>query len=514
MVQTPPQLSRRALYLGWPAADGLALSGREQGRWAVPVADLTFIVPGLIGWHRHADIVDFQLAVWAPWPRVETPDLSELSFPFRIYVHVERLGPTARWTSRAPIASIDGAGKHPYARTATIRVSKVACVQAEPRSTRSATQVVAASEEQAYHRKRQEREGEMISPRRWTAPAATLMLALSACATQPSPSTSGSAPPSSPTAAASPTATPIARQRVEPVGVFNLQTPANGASVVGGEIWLSNHWAGTVVVVDPATNRRGKLNVVDREHWELQDVGWMGRSFAVTETGIWGLVGIDDGPRTWPTVVRIDPATLATQRCYRQDHPLYWAVGDALWIADGQSLREVDPRTCALQREREGLLLLQGFRSFQAGAGSLWAAGDRGIVQRIDPESLEVIAEIEGPDVIAAGEDQVWAASTSQGVVAQVDVATNQLGPWVVVHSAAQTGDVMELTVVEDGVWVHGTGGQLTFVDAASHQVREAYDVPNARFPGHIAEAFGSLWIPLWDYEGEFGTVWRVDHPG
>lgn len=355
----------------------------------------------------------------------------------------------------------------------------------------------------------------MISPRRWTAPAATLVFALSACGIQPSPSASGLLPPSSPTADASQTAAPITGQVVEPVAVFNLASPASGASEVGGDIWLSDHLAGTVVVVDPATNRRGKLNLVDREHWKLHEVGWMGRRFIVTETGVWGVVGIDDPPRTWSTVVRIDATTLATRRCYQQDHPLEWAIGfDALWVADGQTLRVIDPRTCALEREREGLLLLQGMRSIQAGGGSVWLAGDRGIVQRIDPESLEVIATIEGPDLIGAAEDQVWVASTGQGAVAQLDLATNQVGPWVGVHSAAQPSGDMDLTVMQDGVWVHGPGGRLTFVDAASNQVREAYDVPNARYAGHVVEAFGSLWIPLWDYEGDFGTVWRVDHPG
>ncbi len=106
-----------------------------------------------------------------------------------------------------------------------------------------------------------------------------------------------------------------------------------------------------------------------------------------------------------------------------------------------------------------------GFRPFHDGA--VWATDPlRGVVMKLDAETLEVVAEIpvgETPEVLAAGDEGLWVGVTGDRSVVRVDTDTLE------VDAEIPVGDLPEFVEVGGGfVWVKTVLGPWTRYDATA----------------------------------------------
>jgi hypothetical protein len=189
------------------------------------------------------------------------------------------------------------------------------------------------------------------------------------------------------------------------------------------------------------------------------------RGLAVDDDGtIWVSSHIDSA------IVRVDATSgdvLATV-----DVNVPWNITlspEALWVAgndEESSLTEIDPATNqVVETKPSGAWMIAALRY---GADSLWLSSFNpeavGEVQRIDPESGEVIARValSGPGDIAIDDNGVWVLSNATQEVTQIDPATNQ----VVARYKGGPPDLWGIAAGYDAVWVSNVmDGTLTRID-------------------------------------------------
>lgn len=142
---------------------------------------------------------------------------------------------------------------------------------------------------------------------------------------------------------------------------------------------------------------------------------------------------------------------------------------DDLWVAgnDEQSgLTEIDPATNeVVETKPSGAWMIAALKY---GADSLWLSSFDpeavGEVQRIDPESGEVIARIvlSGPGDIAVDDNGVWVLSNVTQEVTQIDPVTNT----VVARYEGGPPDLWGIAAGYGAVWVSNVmDGTLTRID-------------------------------------------------
>jgi YVTN family beta-propeller protein len=262
---------------------------------------------------------------------------------------------------------------------------------------------------------------------RWQTLAVAVLLAATGCSgAADTPSTPRSTqPPPAPTPTGANASVPAFDR-----GRFAAIVPVPGAAsmtVADGMLWVLTR-AGTVVRIDPATNRVvGKpLRVpADAEAIAVGDGAlWVAR----VAPGDLGAAGKDQ-------VTRIDLAsgrTVATITVRRA--PLDLAVTPGgVWVTNagggGDSVARIDPRTNRLAGRpvRTGV----SPQSLATGGGSLWVANhDARTVTRIDPASGTVVADISvgsEPHRVAYGAGAAWVGNWHDNSVSRIDPATNRV---------------------------------------------------------------------------------------
>ncbi len=139
-------------------------------------------------------------------------------------------------------------------------------------------------------------------------------------------------------------------------------------------------------------------------------------------------------------------------------------------------------------------------------AGSIWVANfSSGTVQRIDPRTNQVVAQVEvggEPYGLTAGAGSVWVGNNALDSVARVDTATNSVTATITVGDRPLG---LAYDSANAAVWVADFGDSaVTRIDATTNAV-----LARALIPGEhedVELGFGSLWIP-----SEEGTLTRVE---
>lgn len=141
-----------------------------------------------------------------------------------------------------------------------------------------------------------------------------------------------------------------------------------------------------------------------------------------------------------------------------------------------------------------------------AGFDAVWAASSAGdVVLRIDPRSAAVVARVAvgpSPKFMAAGEGAVWVQNRRDGSVSRVDPATNHEAARIEARVPTPYGDI---TVAAGAVWLSVNKTPLTRIDPRTNRLTHQF------VGGDGADAvrfgFGALWIA----DHAHGEVWRVD---
>jgi hypothetical protein len=112
-------------------------------------------------------------------------------------------------------------------------------------------------------------------------------------------------------------------------------------------------------------------------------------------------------------------------------------TGDvSLIVPSSRTVWSYSPTTLELRRHREAngnitatIQLPVGIRELSAGAGSIWALGEDGLVYRVNTADLTVAPIAAGQEVvsIAAGTDALWALSAADGSLRRVDAVSGEV---------------------------------------------------------------------------------------
>jgi class 3 adenylate cyclase len=220
-----------------------------------------------------------------------------------------------------------------------------------------------------------------------------------------------------------------------------------------GAIWIGDPGvdAPTVLHVDP---RLGEIRPV-----VLRVPGSFSLSIETAFDAVW--VASDQ-------LIRINPATDEVRVVRRLPVPVGGIVGVALavdrrhlWIgtADGVLLR-VDPSGDVTGRRS----VTDSIQEIAAGGGGVWVADQfAGVIVRIDPRSLETIAEIPftgNVDTTEVFDGDLWALDFRTGVLRRISILQDRELEQVDVPS-----DATSLAVGLDAVWVGYEDGTVVRVD-------------------------------------------------
>jgi streptogramin lyase len=240
-----------------------------------------------------------------------------------------------------------------------------------------------------------------------------------------------------------------------PQVVARIHTGASpgGAVAAFGAVWVANDGAGTLVRVDPRTNRvtravrlRPGLFSVTSGFGALWAINYKSDSLARVDptSGKARSVRVGATPfdvlaaygHVWVTaweagtLTEISPKSLRVVRRIRiGPRPTgLRAAGGAVWVGFGRSataIARVDPATGKAQRVQVGV---RAPSWFVAGTRALWIqAGDNRLV-RVDPAKRRVTARLTIGRTLAQGalgpEGTIWVPDKEQSLVYRVDPAT------------------------------------------------------------------------------------------
>jgi YVTN family beta-propeller protein len=295
-------------------------------------------------------------------------------------------------------------------------------------------------------------------------------------------------------------------------GRFAAVIPVPGAAsmtVADGRLWVLTG-AGTVVRVDPATNR-----VVGKPLRAPDDA----EAIAVGQGALW-VARVAPGDLGAPhddAVTRVDLAsgrTVATIKVRRGPLDLAATPGD-VWVTNsgggGESVARIDPQTNRLA----GRPTVTGAspQSLAVGGGSLWVANhDARTVTRIDLASGKVVADIPVPSEphrVAYGAGAAWVGNWHDNSVSRIDPHTNR-----VVGSPIPIGfhHAGNLVVGAGDLWVtsdyrtNAAAEDVVVVRVDPQANRAVETIAMGGHPIDVAATDGAVWVSVADP----GTVLRI----
>jgi streptogramin lyase len=238
----------------------------------------------------------------------------------------------------------------------------------------------------------------------------------------------------------------------QPQVVARIQTGTGPGSATAafGAVWVANDRAGTIVRIDPRTNRvtkrirlrpgifslthgfgalwvenydRGTLTRVEPRTGRIRSIRLGGTLFDVLPAygRIWATM--------WEagTLVEIQPQTLRIlHRTKVGPRPAgLRAAGGAVWLGFSRSataVARIDPRTRAIERVDVGVKAPSGFAT---GTRDLWIRASDNVLVRLDPTSRRVLAKFSVGRTLAPGalapDGTLWLPDKEQNVVYRVD---------------------------------------------------------------------------------------------
>jgi streptogramin lyase len=266
-----------------------------------------------------------------------------------------------------------------------------------------------------------------------------------------------------------------------------------GVTAAFGSVWVANDGAGTVVRVDPRTNR------------VLRRVRLGAGLFSVTHG--FGAVWVVNYKRG--TLTRVDPATLGHRSVHVGAVPFdVLAAYGRIWVTAWEAglLVEVEPRSMKVVRRTQVGPRPAGLRS---ASGAVWVGFGRSAtaVARVDPRTHRVERVPVGaraPSWFMAGARDLWIQS-DDNVLLRLDPATRKVTARLSFGRTLAQG-----AMAADGtLWVPDKEQNVVHrVDPASATVLDSFEAgPGAFF---ALPAFGSMWVA--SYAGD--DVWRFRPAG
>jgi hypothetical protein len=290
----------------------------------------------------------------------------------------------------------------------------------------------------------------------------------------------------------SPTPTPTAatQARVSPSPASTTGRPVSTISVLHdgglvfafGSLWIGDQ-AG-VQRIDPSTDQSTMLATT----------GTIQRLWSTDKTIA---VSTDAGE------LSIDPGTNAVTAAGPEGMPAF----NSNWAIDSNgTLLRFDPTT----DKQTGSVSVEGTVDWQpqlvAAFGSIWiGVGDTHQVVRVDPTRMTIVARIGGLSTdsslltIGSGFGSIWAqanAAGQSGILYRIDPATNKVVATIPVgdpaHSTGYGGTVIAFS--DNAVWTADSSPTVTRVDPATNKVVVVgpIQLPAAEW---IAFGSGSLWM-------------------
>ena len=276
-----------------------------------------------------------------------------------------------------------------------------------------------------------------------------------------------------------------------------------------GALWVPNVGDGTLMRVDPATNRVVATIDLGANHAQVvegQDLYILMPSapvaVAASDTAIWVTRNASRSPteRT-RDVLRIDPATnaiVATTPLEASPDMLALSEG-AVWVISREAglVLRVDTAT----NQVVATIAVDQPLSVSVGDGAVWvvsgptpAVTPLRVVTRIDPATNSVADTFSFQDEllwVAWGDGALWAALPRANEVQRIDPATHAVTARIAVSSPGA------IAVDGGAVWVKsGTGSALTTltrIDAATNTVVATYSTGAPG--GTLSVADGAVWV-------------------
>jgi YVTN family beta-propeller protein len=258
-------------------------------------------------------------------------------------------------------------------------------------------------------------------------------------------------------------------------------------------VWVHNGDNGTLVRVDPSTNK-----VV-----ATISVGHGQGGVALGQGAVW-VANPTEG-----TVSRIDPQTNQVVATIAVAPPSPGCCAQAITVSPGavwvnifnsDTLRRIDPST---NRVVATIANQAGVTSVSFGAGSVWICNHHSDTQglvRLNPQTNQVQAQINPAgnqgfcsSVVALGQ-AIWTTSffnndPSTGKMERIDPATNSVKATIMVPGA-----IFPFAFAADaqGVWVFDHGVGLYRIDPQTNQVAGELAMPGG---AGVAVGAGSVWF-------------------
>ena len=280
-----------------------------------------------------------------------------------------------------------------------------------------------------------------------------------------------------------------------PQVVARIQTGGFPAALAAthGAVWVANDRAGTLVRVDPQTNR------VTRRIRLRPGLISLTRGFRA----LW-VINYGTGSLT-----RVDPSTFRTRSVRVGGVPFdVLAAHGRVWVTAWEAGRlvEIDPRSLrVVRRTRIG----PRPTGLHAAAGAVWVGFGRSAtaVARVDPRTRRLVrvpVGVRSPTWFVAGTRELWVVAGDH-VFVRLDPKTRKVRAKVSV-----SGTVGQGVVGPDGtIW--GPDKEQNVVHRVDPRTASAVDSFEAG-PGafYALRAFGSMWIA--NYAGD--DVWRYEPAG
>jgi class 3 adenylate cyclase/streptogramin lyase len=234
---------------------------------------------------------------------------------------------------------------------------------------------------------------------------------------------------------------------------------------------------------------------VDPRHREIRHFRVGGSAFSISMVSAFDAIWV-----TTDRLVRVNPATFVPRLVIEIPSPIgglgetsLAADEDHLWIgsSDG-SLFRIDPSTEESEKHR----VTDSIQLVAAGGGGVWVVDQAaGLVTRVDPASVEAVAEIPvtgNVDSIAVMGDYVWTLDFTTGVLTRISITADR-----VVGQKSLPARPTSLAVGLGSVWVSHQDGTVTRVAPASLEITQLTHVDGSARAIAVDVARESIWVDV-----------------